>query len=75
MDNNTPKEEMQWYVKRKTKIYKFMLVLFIVAFLLSVIVLATQRGQYGGLREILIYFMPLIFGFYIFTYIKRIKQL
>lgn len=75
MDNNTPKEEMQWYVKRKTKIYKFMLVLFIVAFLLSVLVLATQRGQYGGLREILIYFMPLIFGFYIFTYIKRIKQL
>lgn len=75
MDNNTPKEEMQWYVKRKKKICKFMLVLFIVAFLLSVLVLATQRGQYGGLREILIYFMPLIFGFYIFTYIKRIKQL
>lgn len=75
MDNQQPKEKMTWFIKRKKKIYQIMLVIFILAFIMSIIVLFTQRGQYGGTREILIYFMPVIFGFYIFTYIKRLKQL
>lgn len=69
----TNKNSLKWFNQSKKPIYIVLLILCIIAFICSIYLAFTQ--SYPGVRKFLIFIMPILFGFYIYVYIKKIKSL
>ncbi len=74
--SNETNSKIPWFDNRnKSRLYKLFLVFSILAFIASVLYLMVSYRYVSGIRAIVMPVAPLIFAYFIYMYISRLKQL
>ncbi len=65
--------KINWFTKNKRAFYIILMILCTITCIVSIYLAFTQT--YTGTKKFLIFIMPLLFAYYIYFYIKKLKEL